>query len=92
MYPESSLWRLKELNAVARWIIKKDLLTTVSYNYVIPKMRSRIAQRLDLRSKIFKFDLDAIPATRCGFTSIRHGLSRASSAWRVQKETKIASR
>src|SRR5262245_71296 len=55
-------------------------------------MSPLLAQRLDLCSEVFDFDLDAIPTARCGFAPIRHGLSCPSSARLVQQEAKIASR
>src|SRR5262245_53438645 len=55
-------------------------------------MSPRLAQRLDLCSEVFDFDLDAIPTARRRFAPIRHGLSCPPSARLVQQKTKIASR
>ena len=70
---QSAVGRLKQLDEAAGRIPQKDLRAAGSGHDVVTELRAGGTQSCDLARKIIHNKMDAVPATSCGASAIRHG-------------------
>ncbi len=89
----SFLYRLEELDGVARRILQENLQAAKAGNDVIAKVGARLPERGDNRIQIIHFELNPVPSSGFGPPTIRHRLCRASlTSGCAQQQTQLAIR
>jgi hypothetical protein len=79
--------RLEYLHGVTRWILDKDLMSGRPIDNLAAELHSLRPEVFDNRTDISDRNLEAVPAARCRGAP---GDSRATDAWFVQEQPKIA--
>lgn len=89
--PQPSLLRvdnrgLKELNDIAGWIFKQNLISTEPDGYVVAEVDALLPQTFDVALKILRIQNQAIPSAGSGLVTVRHWLRSAPGPGRRAEE------